>query len=71
MSILEQKTFLTSIHPFENLDKVQLEEFANKIDIIYFKKNEIIQDTADEPTHLYFILKGEFEVKYYYCKIHN
>ena len=49
MSILEQKTFLTSIHPFENLTKSQLEEFASNIDIVYFKKNEIIQEEGKEP----------------------
>ena len=58
MSILEQKTFLTSIHPFEHLNKVQLEDFANSIDIVYFKKDEIIQKEAIQPTHLYFVLKG-------------
>ncbi|WP_108062036.1 putative nucleotidyltransferase substrate binding domain-containing protein [Poseidonibacter lekithochrous] len=58
MSILEQKTFLTSIHPFEHLNKVQLETFAENIDIVYFKKNEILQKQGSEPTHLYFVLKG-------------
>ena len=63
MSILEQKTFLTSIHPFEHLNKVQLERFAENIDIVYFKKDEIIQKKASEPTHLYFILKGIVQEK--------
>ncbi len=63
MSILEQKTFLTSIHPFERLNKVQLENFANNIDIVYFKKDEIIQNNAEEPSHLYFVLKGLVQEK--------
>ena len=63
MSILEQKTFLTSIHPFEHLNKVQLEDFANNIDIVYFKKDETIQKEAMEPTHLYFVLKGIVQEK--------
>ena len=63
MSILEQKTFLTSIHPFERLNKAQLENFANNIDIVYFKKDEIIQKNAQEPTHLYFVLKGLVQEK--------
>jgi len=58
MSILEQKTFITRIHPFEYLDKIQLEEFAQNIDITYFRKDEIIQKQACKPSHLYFILKG-------------
>lgn len=58
MSILEQKTFLRSIHPFEHLNKVQLENFAQSIDIVYFKKDEIIQKSEIQPTHLYFVLKG-------------
>ena len=63
MSILEQKTFITKIHPFEYLDKIQLEEFVENIDITYFKKNEIIQKETSKPTHLYFILKGIVQEK--------
>jgi len=63
MSILEQKTFLRSIHPFEHLNKVQLEDFAQSIDIVYFKKDEIIQKEAMNPTHLYFVLKGVVQEK--------
>lgn len=63
MSILEQKTFLSSIHPFERLNKVELEKIASNIDIVYFKKDEIIQKTAEEPTHLYFVLKGLVQEK--------
>ena len=63
MSILEQKTFLKSIHPFEHLKKMQLEEFAQNIDIVYFKENTIIQKHSIEPTHLYFILKGIVQEK--------
>jgi CBS domain-containing protein len=63
MSILEQKTFLTSIHPFEHLNKVQLEDFAQNIDIVYFKKDEVIQKEAIEPSHLYFVLKGIVQEK--------
>ena len=58
MSILEQKTFLTSIHPFEHLNKVQLGKFAENIDIVYFKKDEVIQKQGKGPSHLYFIIKG-------------
>lgn len=43
MEILEQTTFIKSIHPFENLTKSQLDEFANSLDIVYIKKDEVIQ----------------------------
>ena len=58
MSMLEQKTFISSIHPFENLTSNQLETFVENIDIVYFKENEIVQKQDSEPTHLYFVLKG-------------
>ena len=63
MSILEQKTFLSSIHPFENLTRVQLDLFADNIDINYFKENHIIQEQGSQPTHLYFVLKGIVQEK--------
>lgn len=63
MSILEQKAFLSSIHPFENLTKVQLDEFSEHIDIVYFKKDEVIQKQAQEPKFLYFVLKGIVQEK--------
>jgi len=64
MSILEQNTFIKSIHPFEHLNKVQLEKFAENIDIMYFKANEILQKEGSEPTHLYFIVKGIVQEKH-------
>ena len=54
---------MTSIHPFEHLNKVQLETFAENIDIVYFKKNEVLQKEGSEPTHLYFVLKGLVQEK--------
>ncbi|MGA1931906.1 putative nucleotidyltransferase substrate binding domain-containing protein [Arcobacter sp. YIC-464] len=63
MSILEQKAFLSSIHPFEHLTKVQLDEFSEHIDIVYFKKDEIIQKQGEEPKFLYFVLKGIVQEK--------
>jgi len=63
MSILEQKTFLTSVHPFEHLTKIQLEEFSENIDIMYFKKDHVLQKEGEEPTHLYFVLKGIVQEK--------
>ena len=63
MSILEQESFISSIHPFESLTISQLELFVENIDIVYFKENEIVQKQNCEPTHLYFILKGLIQEK--------
>ena len=63
MSILEQKTFLSSIHPFENLSTNQLDFFAENIDIAYFKENETVQKEGNNPEYLFFILKGLVQEK--------
>lgn len=63
MEILEQTTFIKSIHPFENLTRAQLEEFANSLDILYLKKDEVIQKQGSEPKYLYFIIKGLIQEK--------
>ena len=63
MSVHEQKAFLSSIHPFEYLTRSQLDLFIENMDITYFQKNEIIQKHKDEPTHLYFVLKGLVQEK--------
>ena len=63
MSILEQESFISSIHPFENLTQNELELFSENIDVVYFKENEIVQRQDSEPTHLYFILKGLIQEK--------
>lgn len=58
MSIQEQVNFLKAIHPFDKLTKPQLEYFADNLDIIYLKKDEIIQKFSQEPEFLFFIIKG-------------
>lgn len=63
MSLHEITSFINSIHPFENLTKVQADDFADNLDIVYFKKDEIIQTQGSEPTHLYFIIKGLVQEK--------
>lgn len=63
MSILEQKTFISSIHPFENLTANELDDFVENLDIVYFKENQIIQAQEGHPKFLYFILKGLVQEK--------
>jgi len=64
MNTQEQVTFLKSIHPFDNLTNVQLEEIAQSLDIVYYKKEEILQKQDEEPEKLYFILKGMVQEKH-------
>ena len=63
MSILEQESFISSIHPFEDLTPGQLETFVENIDIVYFKEDEVLQAQGSVPTHLFFILKGLVQEK--------
>jgi CBS domain-containing protein len=63
MSLHEQISFLKQIHPFEHLTKSQIDLLVNNLDIIYFKKNIIIQEAKKEPTNLYFIIKGIVQEK--------
>ncbi len=63
MRTQEEIAFLKSIHPFENLSKLQLEKFTEVLDIIYLKKDTIIQKQGEEPKYLYFILKGLVQEK--------
>mgnify|MGYP001217590112 CR=1 FL=1 len=64
MSIIEQTSFIRKIHPFENLTKKQLEEFAENLDIIYLQKDEILQKQGSKPENLFFIIKGLIQEKY-------
>ena len=63
MSILEQTTFIKSIHPFESLTKYQLNKFAENLDIVYLKKGEVLQKEQTKPENLYFIIKGLVQEK--------
>jgi len=58
MSILEEKSFITAITPFNRLDEFYLEKLVSSLDIVYFKENEKILITKDKPEYLYFIIKG-------------
>ena len=64
MSMLEQKTFISSIHPFENLTIHELDHLVESIDIVYFKEKQIVQKPDQEPEYLFFILKGLVQEKH-------
>ncbi len=63
MSIHEQTTFIKEIHPFEHLTKAQADSFAQSLDIIYLKKDEVLQKEQTKPENLYFIIKGLVQEK--------
>jgi len=58
MSISEQKGFIGAITPFNRLDDTSLEELCQSLDISYFKKEETILKSGEEPEYLYFMIKG-------------
>ncbi len=43
MSIQEQINFLKTIYPFDQLNKTQIEEFSQNLDIMYFKKIKLFK----------------------------
>lgn len=63
MSIQEQINFLKTIYPFDQLNKTQIEKFSQNLDIMYFKKNQIIQEKDKNPENLYLIMKGIVQEK--------
>jgi CBS domain-containing protein len=63
MSILEQKAFISSIHPFENLTSDQIDNFIENLDIVYYKANHVVQEQGSSPDFLFFILKGLIQEK--------
>ncbi len=58
MSLLEQKSFIKGIIPFDSLDDYSLEKLTQHLDIVYFKKDEVILNNKEKPQYLYFIIKG-------------
>jgi CBS domain-containing protein len=63
MSLLEIKSFISSIKPFNYLNNRELEEVCSHLDIVYFK-NDIKILTPHEPVEfLYFIIKGVVQEK--------
>jgi CBS domain-containing protein len=58
MSILEQKTFISNIPPFDKLQDSELQTVADAMDIAYFKKGEYVIQQGTSPDALYIIIKG-------------
>ncbi len=58
MSILEQKSFISAIPPFDRLEEHELEAVADAMDIAYFKTGEYPIRQGTTPDTLYLIIKG-------------
>ena len=58
MSLLELKTFIKNVKPFDNLQEYELNELSSGLDIVYFKENQIIMDIQKPAEFLYFVIKG-------------
>ena len=59
MSLYDQKSFLTSIHPFEMLSEKELTLVLRSLNIAYYKKDVLLISNEDLPNFLYIIVKGE------------
>ena len=63
MSLLEVKSFISSIKPFDCLSNKELEDICNHLDIIYFKNNIEVLNPQKKVEFLYFIIKGVIQEK--------
>lgn len=59
MSLLEQRSFISAIPPFDRLDSNELDTVTQAMDIGYFRAGEcLIVQGGKSPKYLYIIIKG-------------
>jgi len=58
MSLRDQKSFLSNIHPFELLSEEQMDKCIRHMDIAYYPKNEVLITPEKIPEHFFVIIKG-------------
>ena len=63
MSLLEIKSFVSSIKPFDCLKGGELEEVCSHLDIVYFKNDIEVLTPHKQAEFLYFIIKGVVQEK--------
>jgi len=63
MSLLEIKSFISNIKPFDCLEKSALDEICDNLDIVYFKNNIEVLKPYTDVEYLYFIIKGVVQEK--------
>ncbi len=61
MQLLEQKSFIRGIPPFDKISQIVLDKVVENLDIAYFKKDEVLMSKAKAPEFLYFIIKGRVQ----------
>jgi len=63
MSLLEIRSFVSNIKPFDCLSNRELEDICSNLDIIYFKNNIEVLNPQKKIEYLYFIIKGVIQEK--------
>ena len=58
MSLKDQKTFLSKIHPFEVLNQEEMEICIKHMDIAYYPKGSILINPEKIPNQFFIIIKG-------------
>ena len=58
MSLRDQEAFLSNIHPFEVLNKNQINNCIKHMDIAYYPKNSILISPSKISSHFFIIIKG-------------
>ena len=58
MSIQDQESFLSNIHPFEVLTPSQMAMCIQHMDIAYYPKDTILISPEKIPEHFFIIIKG-------------
>ena len=58
MSIQDQKTFLSNIHPFQVLTSEQMEMCIKHMDIAYYPKGSILINPEKIPNYFFIVIKG-------------
>lgn len=58
MSIQDQKTFLSNIHPFQVLTSEQMEICIKHMDIAYYPKNSVLINPELIPNYFFIVIKG-------------
>ncbi|MDD3055085.1 MAG: putative nucleotidyltransferase substrate binding domain-containing protein [Aliarcobacter sp.] len=58
MSIKDQKTFLSNIHPFQVLTSEQMEICIKHMDIAYYPKDSVLINPEQIPNYFFIVIKG-------------
>ncbi|XPV67919.1 MAG: DUF294 nucleotidyltransferase-like domain-containing protein [Halarcobacter sp.] len=58
MSLRDQKSFLSNIHPFEVLNEEQMDKCIRHMDIAYYPKGEVLISPDKVSSNFFIIIKG-------------